>query len=401
MGDIFNKAARRAGQHAGRLWLKTILLAAPLLGLWLLAPGCASPPTQTVLDMKSVKYKVQRGLPVTQYEKWEYDEWIWEHDVEEGKRNMGMTSWPADSQSRPVATAPVPTMTRQQQLKAWKRWCEQHRSGYMAEKQGEDSWTAAEVEVYEKRLDDELRTYDPPILIEEDPNPPAGVLVPDPEPVGLVLDPPIAATNLTQALKAVVEVDVFKNGQTISSGSGFWIVSPKLRPPPYLIVTAKHIIISASANLGPVQFDNLISTKDSWGRSLQLNGMYSPFLSFCTGSDETLEKADAVIFVPPEETKPAFFLRMNLTDKHQVGEDVWVLAKPLLLPACVTKGIISAVEIMPHPRIQITAPVSHGSSGGAVVDSKLNVIGVVSSFATDGQNVNFADLLIPSSCFDP
>ena len=40
--------------------------------------------------------------------------------------------------------------------------------------------------------------------------------------------------------------------------------------------------------------------------------------------------------------------------------------------------------------IQTTAPISHGSSGGALFNEAGKVIGITSAFRTDGQNLNFA-----------
>jgi S1-C subfamily serine protease len=40
--------------------------------------------------------------------------------------------------------------------------------------------------------------------------------------------------------------------------------------------------------------------------------------------------------------------------------------------------------------IQIDAAISHGSSGGALINTKGQVIGVTTAGSEDGQNINFA-----------
>lgn len=75
----------------------------------------------------------------------------------------------------------------------------------------------------------------------------------------------------------------------------------------------------------------------------------------------------------------------------EVGEKVLVIGSPLGLEQTVSDGIVSAIrEIPSHGRvIQISAPVSPGSSGSPVINMAGNVIGVVSFQLVDGQNLNF------------
>jgi len=79
----------------------------------------------------------------------------------------------------------------------------------------------------------------------------------------------------------------------------------------------------------------------------------------------------------------------------EVGDRIIAVGNPLGLEATVSEGIVSAVRKLPQDGeiIQITAPVSSGSSGGPLVNMKGKVIGVVFAQLKEGQNLNFA---IPS-----
>jgi Tfp pilus assembly protein PilF len=79
----------------------------------------------------------------------------------------------------------------------------------------------------------------------------------------------------------------------------------------------------------------------------------------------------------------------------QEGESIVVIGNPFGLEGSVTNGIVSAVRDIPTfgRIIQITAPISPGSSGSPVVNMQGQVIGVATLQITGGQSVNFA---IPS-----
>jgi tetratricopeptide (TPR) repeat protein len=76
----------------------------------------------------------------------------------------------------------------------------------------------------------------------------------------------------------------------------------------------------------------------------------------------------------------------------EVGERVIVIGSPQLLELTVSDGIVSAIRTDTHKgqAIQMTAPISPGSSGGPVLNLKGEVVGVSTFFREGGQNLNFA-----------
>jgi tetratricopeptide (TPR) repeat protein len=71
-----------------------------------------------------------------------------------------------------------------------------------------------------------------------------------------------------------------------------------------------------------------------------------------------------------------------------VGDDVFVLSNPEGLEGTFSQGIISAIR--DRNLIQITAPISKGSSGAPVMNIRGEVIGVAVGLNENGQNLNFA-----------
>jgi hypothetical protein len=75
--------------------------------------------------------------------------------------------------------------------------------------------------------------------------------------------------------------------------------------------------------------------------------------------------------------------------KAAVGDDVYVAGNPRGLEATVSKGIISAIR-SEGGLIQIDAAISPGSSGGPVVNTRAEVVGIAASSLAESQNLNFA-----------
>jgi tetratricopeptide (TPR) repeat protein len=76
----------------------------------------------------------------------------------------------------------------------------------------------------------------------------------------------------------------------------------------------------------------------------------------------------------------------------RVGEKVVVIGTPLGLDQTVSEGIVSAIREIPGfgKIMQMTAPISPGSSGSPVLNMEGEVIGVATFLILAGQNLNFA-----------
>lgn len=75
-----------------------------------------------------------------------------------------------------------------------------------------------------------------------------------------------------------------------------------------------------------------------------------------------------------------------------VGDKIIVAGSPMGLEQTITEGIVSAWRKIPGKGnvLQISAPVSPGSSGGPVLNMTGEVVGIASFQIVQGQNLNFA-----------
>ena len=107
--------------------------------------------------------------------------------------------------------------------------------------------------------------------------------------------------------------------------------------------------------------------------------------------DETYDLA--VLQVSDADVQP---LPFGNSDAVVIGDTCYVAGNPKgYLEGTFSHGLISAIrELQSGKLLQLTAPISPGSSGGPVLNSKGEVIGVSVITITGGQNLNFA---IPSN----
>ena len=170
------------------------------------------------------------------------------------------------------------------------------------------------------------------------------------------------------AVKSTVYLSV-KTTNGASTGSGFFITKDT-------IATNYHVVAGIISGTVSPAFDH------DWYSITKVIAIDKP------RDLAVLRVADIVM--PP----------LVLADSDPIwnGATVYVIGNPLNQKGTFSSGIVSAVRPMennPTDRMfQITAPVSRGSSGGPVLNEKAEVIGIVKSQFSIGQNLNFA---IPSN----
>ena len=184
-----------------------------------------------------------------------------------------------------------------------------------------------------------------------------------------VFSSPLAEENLPAIVKriqpsVVVILTYDKNGKILGQGSGFFINERGD------VITNRHVLEGAdraevkTAN-GKVYAIMKVLAEDKEGDLIRVS-----------------------VEIPTSAVRP---VSVSSTIP-EVGERVVVIGSPLGLEQTVSDGIVSAVREIPAfgKIIQITAPVSSGSSGSPVVNMKGEVIGVATFQIVEGQNLNFA-----------
>jgi hypothetical protein len=74
-----------------------------------------------------------------------------------------------------------------------------------------------------------------------------------------------------------------------------------------------------------------------------------------------------------------------------VGARLVVIGSPLGLSQTVSEGIVSAIRVFNGRRLlQMSAPISPGSSGGPVLNDRGAVVAVATAYLAGGQQLNFA-----------
>jgi S1-C subfamily serine protease len=141
--------------------------------------------------------------------------------------------------------------------------------------------------------------------------------------------------------------------------------------------------------------DNLIATnyhviEGAARGTAKLVGKFTTYtIEGVTATDKTNDLALLKVTAPGIKPLPLG----NSTDV-KIGETVYVAGNPKGLEGTFSNGIISSLrDKNTKERLQMTAPISPGSSGGPVLNSKGEVIGVSFMTLVGGQNLNFA---IPS-----
>lgn len=167
--------------------------------------------------------------------------------------------------------------------------------------------------------------------------------------------------NNNQAVVVIITHD--KDAEPLAMGSGFIVRSDGV------IVTNLHVVSNAVS----------IKVKIANDKYLEVEGvLYSDVVN------------DLVILKVKGVNLPV--VKLGDSDKIKPGEKVYVIGSPEGLENSITDGIISGIREPSRNQkvIQISAPISHGSSGGPVFNEKGEAIAVATSMLEDAQNLNFA-----------
>lgn len=126
-----------------------------------------------------------------------------------------------------------------------------------------------------------------------------------------------------------------------------------------------------------------------------VHGAYSARVEYPGGA------SDAVTIFSQDDARDLAILGIEVSDVHpvtlspipaEVGDHVIAIGNPLGLGGTVSDGIVSGIRRVDEnlELIQITVPISPGSSGGVLLNDSAEMVGLTTSTLTEGQNINFA-----------
>ena len=166
-----------------------------------------------------------------------------------------------------------------------------------------------------------------------------------------------------RSFASVVLVTTFDaKGRRLALGSGFVARQG-------VVVTNYHVLSGATSGTVRLIGDT---------QAAKVEGV----LAFDVDVDLALVAVPALIAAP---------LTVAGADGAVIGDRIFVVGNPLDLEGTFSEGIVSGKRTLNDVRLlQITAPISSGSSGGPVLDAQARVVGVASSSLKNGQNLNFA-----------
>lgn len=170
------------------------------------------------------------------------------------------------------------------------------------------------------------------------------------------------AKDANGAVVSIVMSD--KEGRVIVQGTGF-LASKDGR-----IVTNYHVIAEGSSAVAKLPD----------GAFFVVDGV----LAFDKARDIAVIKAHGENFRT---------VALGDSGRIQVGEEVVAIGNPLSLESTVSNGIVSSVRTINEAGgkyLQITAPISPGSSGGPLFNMAGEVVGITTMYLKGGENLNFA-----------
>ncbi len=168
------------------------------------------------------------------------------------------------------------------------------------------------------------------------------------------------AKNAIQSTVSIVALD--NTSQPLGFGSGFIIDDE-------LIVTNVHVIEGSSSAYV------LVNGQE---KKYKVDGYLS------------IDKPNDLVILKVSGLKQKSMV-LNQGSIPEIGEKIYAIGNPKGFNGTFSEGIISGIRNFDKNKVlQITAPISPGSSGGPVLNFKGEVVGVAFATYSEGQNLNFA-----------
>ena len=161
-------------------------------------------------------------------------------------------------------------------------------------------------------------------------------------------------------------------GRPFAAGSGFFITADGVA------VTNYHVIDGAR-----------------YARIITSDGESYPVQSLIWSDEERDAAVLRISRTSVDGAQTSAFSALAISDTAPVtGQRVYAMGAPLGLAGTFADGLVSypsrQVPGEKYPYIQITIPLSHGSSGGALLDEYGRVIGITTAGLPDGELINLA-----------
>jgi S1-C subfamily serine protease len=188
---------------------------------------------------------------------------------------------------------------------------------------------------------------------------------------GKLFRPKLSAKEIAKLMDRVGYVESYNtNGTTIATGSGFIIEGG-------MFITNNHVVdggVGIKVKLDGTSYDN----KGWYWMVNETKDLFGVYLSTSYSSDGHTTG-----------TNPSKYLSYQ-SELPEVGDKVYAIGSPLGLENSISEGIVSGIRTIDGiTKIQHTADIDHGSSGGALLNEYGDVVGVTSS-GVEGSNLEFA-----------
>lgn len=194
------------------------------------------------------------------------------------------------------------------------------------------------------------------------------------------------------------------SGQPLALGSGFFIANGVIATNLHVIEGAASGIVKIIGQSGTYPISGTIAIDSVADLALlEVGNLGCGALTGAAAWNLNPAPPPAGVHLPPGFVLDPFPVASNgaeplcppslaiSPEKPSVGEPIFAIGNPEGLEGTLSNGIISAVRTVGTGQLlQITAPISPGSSGGPVLNQSGQVVGIAVAKFKEGESLNFA-----------